>query len=54
VNLVFELDQAPKGLAGMTLNGKAVTADAYPGMARRFGLKPTSAAPEPEIGVPFN
>lgn len=29
VNPVFEIDRAPKGLAGVTINGKPLAADAY-------------------------
>jgi len=54
VNPVFELDQAPKNLSGVTLDGKPLTADAYRWDGATLWVKANVGAAGTKIGVRFN
>ena len=54
VNPVFELDQAPKNLLGVTLEGRPLTADDYAWDGATLWVKANIGAAGGKIGVRFN
>ena len=54
VNPVFELDQAPKNLSGVTLDGKPLSVDAYAWDGATLWMKANIGAAGAKIGVRFN
>ncbi|MBI4164652.1 MAG: hypothetical protein HY508_02840 [Acidobacteria bacterium] len=53
VNPVFELDQAPKQLASVMIDGRPLAADAYAWDGATLWVKATIGASGATIGLPF-